>query len=89
MLILGLSSMRAAAARGREWPSDCRGTRRTVRQGEACHGAAGVRLCDIDAVAVPWRYWQIGRRRALALGSMLRSPSLCWVKGKRSAERVA
>ncbi len=35
---------------------------------------AGVHLSDVDAVAVPWKYWQPGRRAALAIGAMLRSP---------------
>src|SRR5262249_44137555 len=53
-----------------------------------CLKAAGVQLRDLDAVAVPWKYWQVGRRGALALGAMMRSPQLFWVKGKRSAERL-
>jgi carbamoyltransferase len=27
-----------------------------------CLNAAGVQLRDLDAVAVPWKYWQVGRR---------------------------
>jgi len=53
-----------------------------------CLEAAGVRLADVDAVAVPWKYWQLGRRAALALGAMVRSPELFRVKGKRSVERL-
>ncbi|HEY6085286.1 MAG TPA: carbamoyltransferase C-terminal domain-containing protein [Nitrospira sp.] len=53
-----------------------------------CLRTAGVRLCDVDAVAVPWKYWQLGRRATLVLTSMLRSAQLCRVKGKRSIERV-
>lgn len=53
-----------------------------------CLKIAGVRLRDLDAVAVPWKYWQVGRRGALALGSMMRSPQLFRVKGRRSAERL-
>ena len=53
-----------------------------------CLKAAGVQLRDLDAVAVPWKYWQVGRRGALALGAMMRSPQLFWVKGRRSAERL-
>jgi carbamoyltransferase len=53
-----------------------------------CLETAGIRLQDLDAVAVPWKYWQIGRRAALAIGSMLQSPRLFAVKGARSAERL-
>jgi len=53
-----------------------------------CLKTAGVQLRDLDAVAVPWKYWQVGRRGALALGAMMRSPQLFWVKGRRSAERL-
>ena len=101
MLTLGLSNMRDAAAalveNGRviaaaEEERFVRVKHVTALPVQAiryCLRAAGVRLCDVDAVAVPWKYWQIGRRGALAIGSMLRSPQLCWVKGKRSVERVA
>jgi len=54
-----------------------------------CLATAGVRLKDVDAVAVPWKYWQVGRRASLALGAMLRSPQLCRIKGRRSLERLA
>ena len=53
-----------------------------------CLQSAGVRLEDVDAVAVPWKYWQLGRRAALAIGSMLQSPRLFAVKGSRAAERL-
>ena len=53
-----------------------------------CLKTAGAQLRDLDAVAVPWKYWQVGRRGALALGAMMRSPQLFWVKGTRSAERL-
>jgi carbamoyltransferase len=53
-----------------------------------CLKTAGVQLGDLDAVAVPWKYWQVGRRGVLALGAMMRSPQLFWVKGRRSAERL-
>ncbi len=101
MLILGLSNMRDAAAAlvesGRviaaaEEERFVRVKHVTALPVQAiryCLREAGVRLCDVDAVAVPWKYWQVGRRSALALGAMLRSPQLCWVKGKRSAERIA
>lgn len=100
MLILGLSNMRDAAAalveNGRliaaaeeeRFVRIKHVTALPIQAIRYCLRAAGMRLCDVDAVAVPWKYWQIGRRGSLALGSMLRSPQLCWVKGKRSAERV-
>ncbi|MBM4123556.1 MAG: carbamoyltransferase [Nitrospira sp.] len=53
-----------------------------------CLQEAGVRLSEVDAIAVPWKYWVLGRRAALALGAMLRSPTLCRVKGQRSLERL-
>lgn len=34
-----------------------------------CLQEAGVHLSDVDAVAVPWKYWQFGRRAALAIGA--------------------
>ncbi|MBI3604320.1 MAG: carbamoyltransferase [Nitrospirae bacterium] len=54
-----------------------------------CLQEAGVRLSDVDAIAVPWKYWVLGRRAALALSAMVRSPTLCLVKGRRSAERLS
>ncbi|HTL62719.1 MAG TPA: carbamoyltransferase C-terminal domain-containing protein [Nitrospira sp.] len=53
-----------------------------------CLNTAGIRLEDLDAVAVPWKYWQLGRRAALAIGSMLQSPRLFAVKGARSMQRL-
>jgi carbamoyltransferase len=53
-----------------------------------CLETAGIRLEGLDAVAVPWKYWQLGRRAALAIGSMLQSPRLFAVKGSRAAERL-
>jgi carbamoyltransferase len=100
MLTLGLSNMRDAAAaiveNGRviaaaEEERFVRVKHVTALPVQAiryCLNAAGVALHDVDAVAVPWRYWQIARRGRLALGSMLRSPQLCWVKGARSVERL-
>jgi carbamoyltransferase len=55
----------------------------------SCLEEAGVRLDEVDAIAVPWKYWVLGRRAALALGSMVRSPTLCRVKGQRSLERLS
>ncbi len=54
-----------------------------------CLQEGRVRLSEVDAVVVPWKYWELGRRAALALMAMLRSPQLCWVKGQRAAERLA
>jgi carbamoyltransferase len=53
-----------------------------------CLRQAGAALADVDGIAVPWKYWVIGRRARLALGSMLRSPTLFRVKGRRSVERL-
>ncbi len=53
----------------------------------ACLKEAGAAWQDLDHIAVPWKYWQIGRRARLALGSMTRSRALCGVKARRSAER--
>ncbi len=54
-----------------------------------CLREAGVSLADVDGIAVPWKYWVLGRRGALALSSMLRSPTLFRVKGRRSVERLS
>jgi carbamoyltransferase len=53
-----------------------------------CLHQAGAALADVDAIVVPWKYWVIGRRARLALGAMLRSPTLFRVKGRRSVERL-
>lgn len=53
-----------------------------------CLKEAGLRLCDIDAVAVPWKYWEVGTRARLALSAMVRSPQLFREKGRRSIERL-
>ncbi|MFM8551334.1 MAG: carbamoyltransferase [Nitrospiraceae bacterium] len=55
----------------------------------SCLDQAGATLADVDAIAVPWKYWIVGRRAALALGAMVRSPMLCRVKAQRSAERLS
>jgi len=54
-----------------------------------CLDQAGAALDDVEAIAVPWKYWVVGRRAALALGAMLRSPALFRVKGRRGAERLS
>ncbi|HSB44122.1 MAG TPA: carbamoyltransferase N-terminal domain-containing protein, partial [Nitrospira sp.] len=101
MLTLGLSNMRDAAAalvdNGRviaaaeeeRFVRVKHVTALPVHAIRFCLQAAGIRLCDIDAVAVPWKFWQLGRRASLAVGSMLRSPQLFRVKGIRSVERLA
>ncbi len=101
MLTLGLSNMRDAAAalveNGRvvaaaEEERFVRIKHVTALPLHAirfCLQTAGIRLCDLDAVAVPWKYWQLGRRASLAIGAMLRSPELFRVKGSRSLERLA
>ena len=101
MLTLGLSNMRDAAAAlvedGRviaaaeeeRFVRIKHVTALPVHAIRFCLQTAGIRLSDVDAVAVPWKYWQIGRRATLAIGSMLRSPQLFRVKGARGAERLA
>jgi len=54
-----------------------------------CLREAGVSLADVDGVAVPWKYWVLGRRGALALSAMFCSPTLFRVKGRRSVERLS
>ena len=101
MLTLGLSNMRDAAAalveNGRviaaaeeeRFVRSKHVTALPVHAIRYCLQAAKIRLSDVDAVAVPWKYWQLGRRARLAIGSMLRSPQLFRVKGERSVERLA
>ena len=101
MLVLGLSNMRDAAA---ALVSDGRivaaaEEERFVRQKHVtalpvhairyCLLEAGVTLRDVEAIAVPWKYWLVGRRAWLALAAMARSPQLFRVKGTRSLERVS
>lgn len=101
MLVLGLSNMRDAAAAlvedGRIVAAAEEERFVRVKHVSAlpihairyCLEERRLRLGDVDAVVVPWKYWQIGRRARLALSAMLRSPQLCRVKGKRSAERLS
>lgn len=101
MLILGLSNMRDAAAAlvaedrlvaAAEEERFARVKHVSGLPVEAiryCLREAGVTLAEVDHVVVPWKYWQIGRRAALALSAMVRSPTLFRVKGRRSAERLA
>jgi len=100
MLVLGLSNMRDAAAalvrNGRvvaaaeeeRFVRVKHVTALPVRAMAWCLRHAGVSLADVDAIAVPWKYWVLGRRARLALGAMMRSPTLFRVKGRRSAERI-
>jgi carbamoyltransferase len=100
MLVLGLSNMRDAAAAlvedGRivAAAEEERFVRIKHVSGlpvEAirfCLRQRGVHLADVDAVVVPWKYWELGRRASLAVKAMLRSPQLFRVKGRRSLERL-
>jgi carbamoyltransferase len=100
MRILGLSNMRdaaaalvedgriVAAAEEERFVRVKHVTALPVQAVRFCLNSAGIRLQDVDAIAVPWKYWQLGRRAALAVGAMLRSPRLFLVKGARSAERL-
>lgn len=54
-----------------------------------CLREGGVTLRDVEAIVVPWKYWQVGRRAWLALTAMMRSPQLFQVKGTRSLERMS
>ena len=101
MRILGLSNMRdasaalidngqiVAAAEEERFVRIKHVTALPLQAVRFCLETAGIRLEDVDAVAVPWKYWQVGRRAALAVGSMLRSPRLFAVKGTRCVERLA
>lgn len=101
MLVLGLSNMRdaaaalvqdgriVAAAEEERFVRIKHVTALPVNAIRYCLSEAGVRLAEVDEIAVPWKYWRIGRRARLALGAMLRSPTLFRVKGRRSVERLA
>ena len=101
VVVLGLSNMRDAAA---ALVADGRivaaaEEERFVRQKHVtalpvhairyCLREAGLALRDVEAIVVPWKYWQVGRRLKLALTSMLRSTQLFRVKGTRSLERAS
>jgi carbamoyltransferase len=100
MLILGLSNMRdasaalldhgrlVAAAEEERFVRIKHVTALPVHAIRSCLHQAGVRPDEVDAIAVPWKYWRVGRRVALALRAMARSIDLCRVKARRSAERV-
>jgi carbamoyltransferase len=101
MLTLGLSNMRdaaaaivadgqiIAAAEEERFVRIKHVTALPVQAIRYCLKAAGVQLRDVDAIVVPWKYWQVGRRGALLLGAMIQSPQLCLVKGRRTAERLS
>jgi carbamoyltransferase len=101
VLVLGLSNMRDAAA---ALVSDGRivaaaEEERFVRQKHVtalpvhairyCLREADIALGNVDAIAVPWKYWLVGRRARLAATAMMRSAQLFRVKGARSFERVS
>ena len=100
MLVLGLSNMRdasaalvedgrvIAAAEEERFVRIKHVTALPLHAIRYCLKEAGIKAGDLDAIAVPWKYWVLGRRARLALGSMLRSPQLFRVKAKRSAERM-
>jgi carbamoyltransferase len=100
MLILGLSNMRdaaaaivrdgriVAAAEEERFVRIKHVTALPVHAIRYCLREAGLRLAEVDRIAVPWKYWVVGRRGMLALGAMLRSPTFFRVKGRRSLERV-
>lgn len=100
MLILGLSNMRdaaaaliqdgrvVAAAEEERFVRVKHVTALPVHAIRYCMREAGVQPTQVDAVAVPWKYWALGRRAHLALGAMLRSPTFFRVKGRRTLERL-
>lgn len=100
MLVLGLSNMRdasaaivddgrvIAAAEEERFVRIKHVTALPLHAIRYCLKEAGIEAQSLDAIAVPWKYWVLGRRAALALGAMLRSPQLLMVKGKRSVERM-
>jgi len=55
---------------------------------ESCLGVAGVELTDVDRLAVPWKYWQIGTRAWLVLTALFRAPRFGRAKGQRAWERL-
>jgi hypothetical protein len=61
---------------------------RSKRSGIVC-GKAVLALRDVEAIVVPWKYWQIGRRVRLAVTAMMCSTQLFRVKGTRSLERAS
>jgi len=101
MLVLGLSNMSdaaaalvrdghiLAAAEEERFVRINHVTALPVHAIRYCLREAGVSLADVDGIAVPWKYWVLGRRGALALSAMFCSPTLFRVKGRRSVERLS
>ncbi len=100
MVVLGLSNMRdaaaalvvdgriVAAAEEERFVRQKHVTALPVQAIRYCLREGGMALRDVEAIVVPWKYWQVGRRLRLALTSMLRSTQLFRVKGIRSLERA-
>jgi carbamoyltransferase len=100
MLVLGLSNLRDAAAaivKGGQVVAAAEEERFVrikhvnglpVHAIRYCLHEAGVELKDLDAIAVPWKYWVVGRRGLLAAASMLRSADFFRVKSRRVVERL-
>ncbi|ULA66882.1 MAG: Putative nodulation protein [Nitrospira sp.] len=101
MVVLGLSNMRdaaaalvadgriVAAAEEERFVRQKHVTALPVHAIQYCLREAGIALRDVEAIVVPWKYWQVGRRLKLALTAMLRSTQLFRVKGIRSLERAS
>ncbi|HQV11529.1 MAG TPA: carbamoyltransferase C-terminal domain-containing protein [Nitrospira sp.] len=101
MVVLGLSNMRdaaaalvvdgriVAAAEEERFVRQKHVTALPVHAIQYCLREAGIPLRDVEAIVVPWKYWQVGRRLRLAMTAMLRSPQLFRVKGTRSLERAS
>lgn len=101
MVVLGLSNMRdaaaalvadgriVAAAEEERFVRQKHVTALPVHAIQYCLREAGISLRDVEAIVVPWKYWQVGRRLKLALTAMLRSTQLFRVKGARSLERAS
>lgn len=100
MVVLGLSNMRdaaaaliadgriVAAAEEERFVRQKHVTALPVHAIHYCLREAGIALRDVEAIVVPWKYWQVGRRLKLALTAMMRSTQLFRVKGTRSLERA-
>ncbi|MGC3974634.1 MAG: carbamoyltransferase C-terminal domain-containing protein [Nitrospira sp.] len=101
MVVLGLSNMRdaaaalvvdgriVAAAEEERFVRQKHVTALPVHAIQYCLREAGMALRDVEAIVVPWKYWQVGRRVKLAVTAMLRSTQLFRVKGTRSLERAS
>ncbi|ULA60069.1 MAG: Putative Carbamoyltransferase, NodU family [Nitrospira sp.] len=101
VVVLGLSNMRdaaaalvadgriVAAAEEERFVRQKHVTALPVHAIQYCLHEAGLALRDVEAIVVPWKYWQVGRRLKLAVTAMLRSTQLFRVKGTRSLERAS